>query len=234
MRLVLADSHRLVLESFAVTLTRCGFDLVVLATSPQEAFDQVAQHRPDICLLATNFPTCSGLDVLREITLRHPQVKTVMFSAGPDRELMAAAIEAGAAGFIFRDCHITDIARALHRVCRGEQVFDSAALNNVDRAFRLSGPDGGDWPRDRLTLREQEVLMRIAEGEGTRQMARSLAIAETTVRRHVQNVLVKLGVHSRLEASSLIAQAGVLGRLPDGQAVSVAAGRSPSRRYRLR
>jgi two-component system, NarL family, nitrate/nitrite response regulator NarL len=224
MRLVLAEPHRLVLESFAVALGRRGFDVVALAASPQEVFDQVAQHRPDICLLTTHFPTCSGLDVLRVITQRHPQVKTVMLSTGQDRGLMAAAVEGGAAGFISRNCHITDIVRTLPRVRRGEQVFDSALFEEVVRAFRLPGPDGGDWLRDRLTSREQEVLMRIVEGECTRQMARSLAISEATVRTHVQNVLVKLGVHSRLEASIVVAESGALGRCLPGAVVRAATG----------
>jgi DNA-binding NarL/FixJ family response regulator len=148
---------------------------------------------------------------------------------------MVAAIEDGAAGFISPNCHIADIVRALLRVRRGEQVFDGALLEDVVPAFRLPGPDGGDWLRDRLTSREQEVLMRLAEGECTRQMACSLAIAESTVRTHVQNVLVKLGVHSRLEASTVIAESGVLGRrLPGAHAVRAAAGRSPSLRCRIR
>ena len=224
MKLVLADPRRLVIESLAVALTRRGFAVVALATTAPEALAGVAKHQPDICLLATDFPKCSGLDVLRVITKQHPRVKPVMLSASPDSTLMAAAMEAGAAGFIPRDRHIIDIVRALSRVCQGERVFDSAVLQAVARAFRLPGDGNGDWLRVLLTSREQEVLMRIAAGECTRQISRSLAISEATVRTHVQNVLVKLGVHSRLEASTVLAESGALGRYHAKPAMRAAGG----------
>jgi two-component system nitrate/nitrite response regulator NarL len=211
MKVMLADPHLLVIESLADAFTRRGFAVVALATSPPQVFVRVAECQPDICLLAACFPTC-GLDVLRVITEQHPDVKVVMVSADPDPGLMAAALEAGAAGFFPRDCHIIDIVRALPRVHCGERVFDRDVLEAVVRAFHLPGASDGDWLRALLTSREQEVLMRIAEGECTRQISRSLAITEGTVRTHVQNVLVKLGVHSRLEASTVVAESGVLGR----------------------
>lgn len=210
-----------------MALSRRGFAVVAQATSPPEALARVAEHRPDVCLLASHFPACSGLDVLREISKQHPHVKAVMLVAAPDPGLMAAAIEGGAAGFISRDCHIIDVVRALPRVCHGERVFDGDLLRAaVVRAFCRPGAGGGDWLRVLLTSREQEVLMQIAEGECTRQIARSLDITEATVRTHVQNVLVKLGVHSRLEASTLVAESGVPGRrLPGMRGRRVAGGR---------
>ena len=225
MKLVLADPHRLFVESLAAALARRGFVVASLATSPPELFAQLAEHRPDICVLATHFPTCSGLDVLQHIGRQHPWVRAVMLSAVPDPGLMAAAIEGGAAGFISRDCHIVDIVRALARVRHGERVFDGAPPEAV-RVFRLPGAHGGDRLRVLLTSREQEVLMQITEGECTRQIARSLAITEATVRTHVQNVLVKLGVHSRLEASTVVAESGVLDAcLPGAQTSRPAGGR---------
>lgn len=203
MKLLLAGSHRLVIESLAAALTRRGIAVAALATSPPEVYAQVTGQRPDICMLTTHFPTCSGLDVLRVISEQHPQVKAVMFSAARDPDLMAAAFEGGAAGYISKDCHIVDIVRTLARLRQGERVFDGALLGAMVRAIHLPGAGNGDRLGVLLTGREQQVLMRIVEGEGTRQIARSLAITEATVRTHVQNVLVKLGVHSRLEASTV-------------------------------
>jgi len=155
---------------------------------------------------------------------RHPDVKIVMLSSSPYPALVAAAVEEGAAGFIPRDCHITDIVRILPRVRCGERVFDGALLEAAVRAFRLPGAGDGDPLRVMLTSREEEVLLQIAEGECTRQIARSLAITEATVRTHVQNVLVKLGVHSRLEASTVAAESGMLGSHPAGMHAQRTAG----------
>jgi DNA-binding NarL/FixJ family response regulator len=202
-KLVLADSHRLVIESLATALIQRGIGVAALATSPPEVLAQVATHQPDICLLTTHFPMSSGLDVLRVIRKQHPQVKVVMLAAAPDPSLMAAAIEGGAAGIVSKYCHLVDVVRALPRLRQGERVFDGASLGGVIGAFRRSGADHGDRSRVMLTRREQEVLTQIMEGKSTRQIARSLIVTEATVRMHVRNVLVKLGVHSRLEASTL-------------------------------
>lgn len=208
MKLVLADSHRLVIESLAPALIQRGIGVAAVATSPAEVLAQVAEHQPDICLLAAHFHMSSGLDVLRVIRKQHPHVKVVMLSAAPDPGLMAAAIEGGAAGIISKYCHIVDIVRTLPRLRQGERVFDGASLGGVIGAFRRPGADHGDRSRVMLTRREQQVLTQIVEGKSTRQIARSLTVTDATVRMHVRNVLVKLGVHSRLEASTLGSRAG--------------------------
>jgi DNA-binding NarL/FixJ family response regulator len=158
------------------------------------------------------------------ITKRHPDVKVIMLSSGSDPGLTEAATERGAWGIISEDCHIGDIVRILLRVRQGERVFEDALAGAVVRAFRLPGADNGDWLRVLLTSREQEVLMRMVDGEPTRQIACSLAITEATVRTHVRNVLAKLGVHSRLEASTVVAESGVLGRYLPGMQAQHAAG----------
>jgi DNA-binding NarL/FixJ family response regulator len=213
-KLVLADSHRLVIESLATALIQRGIGVAALATSPPEVLAQVAEHQPDICLLTTHFPWSSGLDVLRVIRKQHPHVKVVMLSAAPDPSLMAAAIEGGAAGIISKYCHIVDVVRALPRLRQGERVFDGASLGGVVGAFHRPAAGHSDRHRVGLTRREQEVLTQIVEGKSTRQIARSLSVTDATVRMHVRNVLVKLGVHSRLEASTLGSRVGHDRHLP--------------------
>jgi DNA-binding NarL/FixJ family response regulator len=202
-KLVLADSHRLVIESLATALIQRGIGVAALATSPPEVLARVAEHQPDMCLLTTHFPLSSGSDVLRVLRKEHPHVKVVMLLTAPDPSLMAAAIEGGAAGTISMYSHLTDLVRALPRLHQGERLSDGASLGEVVGAFHQSQAGRGDRVRVRLTQREQEVLTQIEEGNSTRQIARSLTVTEATVRMHVRNMLVKLGVHSRLEASTL-------------------------------
>jgi two-component system nitrate/nitrite response regulator NarL len=204
-RLVLADSHRLVIQSLATALTRCGLDVVAVATTPREVLAQVAEHRPDICLLSTHLSSCSGLDVLRVISKHHPGVGVVLLSSGSDPELARAAFRSGAAAVISRNWHISDIEHALSCVSQHEQAFNRGVLKITVRDVRLPGVGNGHT-QVQLTSREKEVLGHIAEGERTRQIARSLGISEATVRTHVQNMLSKLGVHSRLEAAIVAAQ----------------------------
>lgn len=209
MRLVLGDDHQLFIEALAVAVARHGATVVALATSADEVLASVARHQPDICLLDVCFPAASGLDVLRAIRMRHPRIKVVMLSAGSDPHIVAAALDAGAAGFIRKDQRVTEIMRALTRVRAGERVLDADLLRAVVRTFRRRTADSGSRLLDVLTVREQEVLMRMMEGESTKQIARSLAVAQSTARTHVRNVLLKFGVHSQLEATTMVAQAGL-------------------------
>jgi two-component system, NarL family, nitrate/nitrite response regulator NarL len=221
-RLVLADTHRLVIESLAAALTRRGCVVAALTTSAWGTFTGLGEHQPDICLLGASFPTCSGLGVLRVIRRRHPDLKVVMLADRHDRGLMAAAAERGAAGLITPDCHISDIMRILIRVRQGERVFGGGLPGGLAGELRL--PAGGDWVPCLLTSREREVLARMVDGGSTQQIAHSLDITQATVRTHVQNVLVKMGVHSRLEAAAVIAESGVLSHLPDGPGRRAAGG----------
>jgi two-component system, NarL family, nitrate/nitrite response regulator NarL len=211
-RLVLCDDHRLFIDALAAALTRHGLTVAALATSPEEALALVATHQPDICLLDARFPGSSGLDALRVISGRYPRVKVVMLSASSDPDVVSAAIDGGVAGFIRKDQRVADIVHVLARVWAGERVLDADLLRGVVRSLHRPVNPDGHWLLGFLTSREQEVLMLMMEGECTKQIARSLAIAQSTARTHVQNVLVKLGVHSQLEATTMVARTGVFGR----------------------
>jgi len=184
--------------------------VVARATSPRAVLAAVARHEPDICLLAASFPDSSGLDVLRVICRRHQAVKVVMFSDTSNPVIAAQASDAGAAGFVWKEQGIAEIVGTLTRVLAGEWALGATlSAPGADR-FGSQVPSG-DCLLRLLTMREQEVLMLMMEGESTKQIARSLAIGLCTARTHVQSVLVKLGAHSRLEATSMVARAGVLG-----------------------
>lgn len=211
MKLVLADSNRLFVDLLKSALVPHGLAVAAFATRPEDVAAMVGRYAPDVCLLAARFPGGSGLDVLRMISRRYPRSKVVLFSASSGQEEMADAFQAGAAAYIPKGLRIADFLHVLSRVGRGERVFDAHPTESAAGNCTPVVTAGASRPGPQLTEREQEVLMQIMEGEGTRQIARSLAIAESTTRTHVQNVLAKLGVHSRLEAANVVARSGLLG-----------------------
>jgi two-component system nitrate/nitrite response regulator NarL len=223
-KLVLADPRRLVIESLATALSRRGIHVAAVATSPREALSKVAEQQPDVCLLSASFPSCSGLAVLQEMGKRHPDVGVVMLSAGPDPGLMSEAFRCGAAAVIPTNCRIDDIERTLARVAERKQAAGDGQAGTAVRSLRRPGAGSGHGRGGSFTSREKEILTHIGEGECTQQIARSLGITEATVRTHVQNVLSKLGVHSRLEATIVAAQTGVLDHHRQGAFTGRAAG----------
>ena len=183
----------------------------VLAASPHEVLAAVARHEPDICLMATRFNSCSSFSALGVICGRYPQVKVVMLADGADPAATSDVINSGAAGVIRKDQHLCEIVRTLAEVGAGERSLVTDLMHPQPRELNPPVTSDGDWLIQLLTLREQEVLMLIMEGQSTKQIARSLAISLSTARTHIQSVLVKLGAHSRLEATSMVARSCLIG-----------------------
>jgi two-component system nitrate/nitrite response regulator NarL len=211
MRIVLGDGHRLFIDALAAALTQDGVTVAALATSPQEVLAAVARHRPDMCLMTTRFHTSGDFGVLGVICGRYPQVKVVMLADSADPASASDVISSGAAGVIRKDQHLTEIIRTLADVRAGERALDTDLPQPGPRDFRSPAASDSEWLLQLLTLREQEVLMLIMEGQSTKQISRSLAISLSTARTHIQSVLVKLGAHSRLEATSMVARSCLLG-----------------------
>ena len=210
MRLVLCDDHRLLAEALATALRAHGHEVVAVATTPEDGLRAVVDHHPDVCLLDVGFPGASGLDLVAQIVSAHEETKVLMLSGRSNPDVVNAALTAGAAGFVLKEQGIDRILQALERVLAGEAVVDSGLLR---AALSVPVPRRSlESQRLRsLTSREREALRRIAAGESTKEVARAMHVSESTARTHVQNVLTKLGVRSRLQAAALVAREG----LPD-------------------
>ena len=203
MRIVLCDDHRLLAEALATALRAHGHEVVAVAVTPELGYQAVVEHRPDVCLLDLTFPGASGLDVIARITAAHPGCKVLMLSGRADPDLVSAALEAGAAGFVLKQQGLERIQLALDSVFAGQAVIDPTLL---EVALTVPAPRLGT-ERQRLsslTPREREALHRIVEGGSTKEIARAMRVSQSTARTHVQNVLMKLGVRSRLQAVALV------------------------------
>lgn len=203
MKLVLCDDHLLLLEALQPALELRGHTVLAAVTTPQEAVAAVVEHQPDVLLVDLYFPDGdSGLRVVAEVSAAVPQTKVVFLSGGSDPEMVRAAVEAGAVGFTRKGRDLGGILRVLDRVMAGETVIDPDLLRAA--VGRRHEPEEHNirWLAGFLTGREREVLDHIVAGNNTAQMAEAMGIARTTARTHVQSVLTKLGVHSRLQAAT--------------------------------
>jgi two-component system nitrate/nitrite response regulator NarL len=226
MRIVLGDGQRLFIDAMAAALAGNGVTVMAVATSPAEVLAAIGRHRPDICLLATRFNGYDSFDLPDVIGGRYPQVKVVLLAEHGDPPASSDLLSSGAAGLIRKDQHLTEILRTLADVLAGAQSVDTDLAHTPGGELNPPAPSESSWLVRLLTLREQEVLMLIMEGQSTKQIARSLTISMSTARTHIQSVLVKLGAHSRLEATSMVARfclVGVTGEYSLGPPVRQAA-----------
>jgi len=206
MRVIVCDDHRLLLEALALALEDHGYDVVAIASSAEEAVQAVAEHRPDICLLDVNFPAGSSLSAIAEIREASPQTRVVMLSAAADHGIVGRAIAEGAAGYVGKEQPIQRICEMLEQADKGHLAVEPALLQQALRPQKPS--DDPLWALQFLTDREWEVMRCIMDGQSTEQMAGSLGVQRSTARTHVQNLLTKLGVHSRLQAAALMSAYG--------------------------
>lgn len=215
-RLILGDDHRLFADALADVLPRHEVIVTARARSPQEVLAALASEQADMCLISGRWLNDDRLGHLRQVREHYPAVDLVILSEGSGSAKCdtGAALAIGAAAIVSQHEHVTDLLAVLRRVRAGELAIDAAIAPQVARVSPLA-VTYVDGLLDLLTTREQEVLMLMADGKATKEIASALAITLHTARTHVQSVLVKLGVHSRLEASGLAARSGLVG--PFGQ-----------------
>ena len=217
-RLVIVDDHRLLAEALASALKLRGYRVLAAGAPSAAAAELVLSHSPEICLIGTSGSADPGVfDAVARIKRERPGVAVVVMGPVPNPRGVAAAFAAGASGYVRQDERIEGVERAMAKARAGEvavtpQILQEAfaeVLNPADEP-----DDEGARLLKMLTPREVEVLTRIAEGEDTRLIAEGMGIAPSTARTHVQRVLMKLGVGSRLEAAALAARTGLLDRVP--------------------
>lgn len=196
--LVIGDDHKVFLDALSEVLGRQNY-AVTLARSVRETADAVARLKPDVCLIDRHFAGDDGLAAIGEMTAASPGTKVLVLSADPDTDGILRALSAGASGYLHKTRGVTALTAAISRVMRGEVVIDvpkapgSRRPPHQDAARRLAAY---------LTSRERQCLTLLVEGLDTAAMAAKLGVSRATVRTHVQALLTKLGVHSRLEAAS--------------------------------
>lgn len=190
------------MEALSAALDNEGIDVVATVSTPDEAVATVRDLRPDACLLDLSFPSSSGLDAVAPIRAADPHVKVVVMSAMTDHQAVADAVAAGAHGFVGKDRSVTAVVAALEQAVAGQVAVDPHLLQEALRPR----DDAEDplWVLRFLTDREWDVLRCIMDGRTTPEIATLLGIRRSTARTHVQNLLTKLGVHTRLQAAALM------------------------------
>jgi two-component system nitrate/nitrite response regulator NarL len=202
MRLMVCDDHKLLLDALSMALTDNGHTVVATAIDPDEAVEAARKHQPDVCLLDVNFPHSNGLTAIGRIHAVSPETKVVMLSGSVSRSLVADAIAEGAQGFVGKEKPVGVIMEALQMAHEGHLAVDLLLLQEVLRPQAQN--EDPLWMLKFLTEREWEVMRCIMDGLSTEQMAEHLRVQRSTARTHVQNLLTKLGVHSRLQAAALM------------------------------
>jgi len=208
-RVFLLDDHELVRRGVR-DLLRSHEDMVVVgeAGTAEEALLQIPQLQPDVAVLDVRLrdepSAVTGIEVCREIRSAHPAVACIMLTSYADDEALLTAIMAGAAGYVLKQIHGTDLVNAVRRVAAGESLLDPATTARV--LERLRAPSKTEDPLAGLTPQERRILDLIADGLTNRQIGEVMFLAEKTVKNYVSNLLAKLGMERRTQAAAFAAR----------------------------
>ena len=220
-KILLIDDHTLFrsgLKSLIQREAESRYEVVAEAADGLEGVKMMAKYSPDIILLDLSMPVMNGKETLQQIMNINPEKVVLMLTVSEDATDLTECMQLGAKGFLLKNIEADFLLESIDKALNGDTVFSpemtQKLLNQIistNAALKSPQEDSQELNAnqvkiDELTNREREILAYIAAGESNKQIARSLDVAENTVKVHVQNVLKKLEVNSRVQAAVIAVQ----------------------------
>ncbi len=195
-RVLIADDHPVVRQGLRTFLgVQDDIEVVGEASDGPEVVSQAEALDPDVILLDLKMPGGDGLAALGELRERGVRARVLVLTSAGERTRVLPVVRAGAAGYLYKDVDPNALVQAIRAVHDGNVLFAQEA------AEAMLAPESGGKGTAALTEREREVMAQIARGRSNREIARALVVSEKTVKTHVSNILMKLGLQDRTQAA---------------------------------
>lgn len=209
-RIVLADDHRIMREGLAAMLRQePDLEIVGEAGDGAEVVRLCRELRPDLVITDISMPGLNGIEAIRRVLEDAPAVRALCLSVHDEKRLVAAVMDAGASGYLLKDCAFEELLRAVRTVL-SRQVYISPGIAGVlmqDYRDRRAGVRGNAFSE--LTSREREVVQLIAEGYSTKEIADRLHVSAKTIGTHREHIMTKLGVTGTAELTRYAIREGL-------------------------
>jgi len=210
LRIAVIDDHTLFRRGLISLLARePGFAVVAEAADGFEGIKAVGATRPDVVLLDLNMPGISGIDAIGAIRKEAPAAQVVMLTVSEDADDLLKALRNGASGYLLKNIDSEFLVAAIRRAADGDSVVSPEMTGKLVEQVRAGTKPA---PADVLSAREREILAHLARGRSNKEIARALDVAESTVKIHVQHILRKLNLASRVQAAIWAVEHGVATR----------------------
>lgn len=205
--ILIVDDHTVAREGLRAMLeTDAEIRVVGEATNGAEAIEQSAALHPDVILLDVRMPGLGGIEVVRQLKDRAIETAVIMITSYDDDALIVDAVRAGADGYLMKDVSRDLLSHTIKAVVSGGVLIKASLLRKVVRQLsenvresEARSPDGG--LSEKLTDRECEILRLVAEGQTNKEIADRLALAEVTIKKHVQSIIAKMRASDRTHAA---------------------------------
>jgi DNA-binding NarL/FixJ family response regulator len=212
--LIIVDDHSLFREGLKAILERNpGYEVIAEAGSGREAIRLIRQLKPDLALVDMSLPDQNGIELTAEILRISPGTRIMIVSMHHKIDYIVKAFQAGAAGYVVKESASAKLLQGVETVLKGDYYLDASVSQQVVK--KLAGLhkkdlEVSDEVYNALTLREQEVMLLVAEGLSTRAISERLFISPKTVENHRSNIMNKLGLHSSIELARYAARIGLI------------------------
>jgi DNA-binding NarL/FixJ family response regulator len=210
MKVIICDDQAIVRDGLEMMLKlESDIQIVGLAEDGATAVDLVAQKKPDLVLMDLKMPIMNGVEAIRQIRVKYPEVKILVLTTYDDDEWVFDAIKAGASGYLLKDTPRDDVVKAIRGTFTGKSYVDPSVAGKVMRQASSHQTQPATLITRKLTEREIEVLRLIAKGMSNVDISEKLFLSEGTVRNHVSSILAKLSVTDRTQAAVIAIQHGL-------------------------
>jgi two-component system, NarL family, response regulator LiaR len=204
-RILIVDDHSVVRQGLRMFLsTDPGMEVVGEASNGSEAVVQAENVQPDVVLMDLIMPGMDGVQAIGIIRQRFPQIEVIALTSVLEDHAVVSAIRAGAIGYLLKDTESDELIKSIRAAAAGQVQLSPKAAERLMREIRA--PESPE----KLTERETDVLRALAEGSSNKEIARELGLGETTVKTHVSNILMKLGLPSRTQAALYAVRIGLV------------------------
>jgi two-component system nitrate/nitrite response regulator NarL len=209
-RILLVDDHTLFRSGIRLLLQRNPeFDIVGEAADGLDGVKRAKQLKPDVVLMDLNMPGLSGLEAMQLIVEDLPDTAVLMLTVSEEAEDLSTALKNGARGYLLKNIEADYLTQAIKKAAAGEPVIAEAMTAKLVMQFRSGANVAATPEREKLTPRERETMICLARGESNKEIARNLDVAESTVKIHVQNILKKLNLTSRVQIAVYAVEHGL-------------------------
>jgi DNA-binding NarL/FixJ family response regulator len=200
-RVLIADDHPVVRAGLAAGITQePDLDLVAQAENGERALALFREHRPDVVLMDLRMPHMGGVEAIRRITAEFPDARILALTTFDGDADIRRALRAGARGYLLKDMPLEEVIAAIRALLRGERVIPAAVASRLAEHSE----------RADLTERELEVLHLVGRGLSNKEVAKAIGRMDETVKIHLKNIFVKLGVDDRTGAVTVALARGLI------------------------
>lgn len=209
-KVLIADDHQLFREGLANLLFSApNIEVISQAVNGRDAVDKAIHFKPDVILIDIGMPVLNGIDATKELKMKLPNIKIIAVSMHSDRQYIRGILEAGADGYLLKNCTYQQLTEAIQSVYDGKKILSDDITDMIIKGY-LDPSDRETESYKKLSERELEIFKLYAEGKSTREISEKLFISVKTVGTHKQHILEKLELKSNADMVKYAIKTGLI------------------------